>query len=98
MEIKVGQIYEVVTENFLVDKDKKWFNRNVKLDLGEKIEIRFPFAWNFRTVDNNYFHATPEMIKLNCVLLGTIWENVRSGNEATLEEILRIKLYDRNRK
>lgn len=94
-DVNVGQIWEVTTDEFLLSKDKKHFNRQIKLDKGEKIEIRFPFAWNFRTEDNNYFHCEEIEILKHCKLIGVIWDKVKSQNDAKLDEILKLRLYDR---
>lgn len=96
MEIVVGQIWEVTTDSFATtgEKDKK-LGRRVLLHKGEKIEIRYAYEWHFRTEDNHYFHATPETIKNNARLYGVIWENVRFGNSAKLDDILRLRLYDK---
>ena len=93
--IKVGQIYEVTTEFFLTSGKKNEFKRPVKLILGEKIEIRFPFCWHFRTEDNHYFHAETEIILNNSKLIGLIYEQVRYDNHAKLDEILKLGLYNR---
>jgi len=94
-EIEVGQIWEITTDNFLTGEDKKHFNRKLKLNKGEKIEIRFPFAWNFRTEQNDYFHCPENVIYENCKLIGKIWSKIKSQNEAKLDEILRLNLYDK---
>lgn len=96
-DMKVGQIWQVTTENFFtslrneakIGKTK----RQIKLNNGEFIEIRYPFCWHFRTTDNEYYHAEPEMILQNCVLVGEILENIRFKNKANLEEIMRLELY-----
>lgn len=95
MKIEVGQIWEVTSDCFLPTDQKEDHNRPVKLATGEKIEIRYPYEWHFRTEDNFYFHATPEMISQNCMLPGVICSNVRSANSATLEEILRLRLFEK---
>lgn len=92
--ITQGQIWEVVTENFLTSGNDDKHNRPTKLLKGEKIEIRYPYAWHFRTEDNFYLHAEPEMILQNCRLFGIIWDKVKFNNVAQLEEILRLRLYD----
>lgn len=93
MKIEVGQIWEVVTDNFLTGKDKKTLDRQLKLDKGEKIEIRFPFAWNFRTIDDKYLHSSEQMILDNCHFFGQVTPEIRSQNIANLEEIIRLKLF-----
>lgn len=94
IEIKVSQIWEVVTENFLTSGNDDKHKRPTKLLKGEKIEIRYPYAWHFRTEDGFYLHASEEMILENCVLYGVIWDRVRSNNIAKLDEILKLRLYD----
>jgi hypothetical protein len=92
-KIEVGQIWEVVSDCFFTSDKKSEYNRPIKLAKGEKIEIRFPYEWHFRTEDNFYFHAFPEMIFENCKPFGVIMPDVRFNNKANLEEILRLKLY-----
>lgn len=94
-EITQGQIWEVTSDNFFTTGEERSseHNRPVKLAIGEKIEIRYPYAWHLRTEDNFYFHATPDMIYQNCKLVGTIIEKVRFDNKASLEEILRLNLF-----
>ena len=93
-EIEVGQIWEVITENFLTSGNDDKYKRPTKLRQGEKIEIRYPYAWHFRTEDNFYLHAEPQMILDNCKLIGVIWEKIKWMNQANLEEIVRLRLYD----
>lgn len=97
MKIEVGQIYRVVTDHFFTTEElginSKKFKRPVNILCDEKIEIRYPYAWHFRTEDGNYYHATEEMIQKNCILFGKILEDVRFGNRCSLEEILRLRLY-----
>ena len=93
-EIKVGQIWQVTTDNFTTSGDHNKYKRPLKLAKGEKIEIRHPYAWHFRTEDSHYFHADAEMILQNCKLFGEIFDKVRLQNRANFEEILRLRLYD----
>lgn len=105
MKIEVGMILEVITDNFYASKDLKHaINVDLKgrvpkfhLEKGEKIEIRFPFEWNYRTEDNIYFHSEPNYLIENCKLYGYVLENVRSNNKANLEEIIRLQLYKREK-
>lgn len=100
-KIHVWQIWEVTTENFLTsweeEGEKQNWCRQTKLKKGEKIEIRYPYAWHFRTEDNHYFHATEEMILENCVLFWVILERIRFWNIAKLSEILRLDLFDKQK-
>lgn len=91
--IRQGFLFEIFTDCFFTSGKEEKTQRPTKLFKGEIIEIRFPYAWHFRTIDNIYYHATSEMIKDNCLYFGEIWENVRSGNKATLSDILRLQLY-----
>lgn len=93
-DVNVGQIWEVTTELFLTSGQDKPLNRQVKLKKGEKLEIRYPYEWHFRTEDNQYFHCEEVMILQNCKLIGKIWEKIKWQNEAKLDEILRLRLYD----
>lgn len=94
-KIEQGQIWEVTTENFLTGKGSKTFDRSLKLEKGEKFEIRYPYAWHFRTEDDKYFQADESVIFENCKYIGKVWDKIRSQNEASLSDILRLRLYDR---
>lgn len=103
LKIEVGQIFIVDTDDFFASKDieltskSKFGGRLARFHIkkGEKIEIRFPFAWNYRTEDNIYFHSDENYLLEKCSLFGIILEDVRFKNKATLEEILRLELYQR---
>lgn len=93
IKIVQGQIWEVISDRFLTSGKHHAIARQVKLDSGEKIEIRFEYEWHFRTEDNTYFHAPPEMILTNCRLIGKVLEEVSWHNIAHLDEIIRLHLY-----
>lgn len=92
-EIKVGQIWEVITDGFKTSPASSAAKRPVHLWIGERIQILHPYEWHFRTEDGAYLHATPDMISENCRLIGTVLEPVRFANKAKLDEILRLELY-----
>ncbi len=101
-KIEVGQIFEVITDDFYASKTIAQSlvdtgDREAKFHLkkGDKIEIRFPFAWNYRTEDNIYFHSENDYILANCKLMAKVKNDVKFNNKATLEEILRLELYDK---
>ena len=102
-KIEVGQIFEIVTDDFYASKNieaianERFGGREARFYLkkGEKIEIRFPFAWNYRTEDNIYFHSDNDYILSKCKLIGKVEAKVKSNNNASLEEILRLELYDK---
>jgi hypothetical protein len=101
--VKVGQIYEVMTDDFYASKTLDITNRDkfggrdarFHLKKGEKIEIRYPFEWNYRTEDNIYFHSEEKYLLDRCKLHGVVDDKVKSNNKATLEEILRLDLFKR---
>lgn len=102
IEIEVGQILEVITDDFYASKNLReskeiYGGREARFHLkkGEKIEIRYPFAWNYRTEDSIYFHSDEDYILSKCKLIGKVKSDVKSNNKANLEEILRLDLYDR---
>jgi len=98
--IEQHQIWEVTGENFLAKPfSGKMVDRKILIGKGEKIEIRFPYAWHFRTeVDNNYFQADEESILKNCKYIGKIWSDIAFNNKAKLEEIIRLELFDKPKK
>lgn len=98
--IEVGQIWQVVTENFYSsDKSSRILIGNdrrralINLNKNELIEIRYPFAWHFRTYDDLYLHAYPNEILKHCRLIGHIDEDIRFQNNHNLAQILADKLY-----
>lgn len=93
-KIHQRQIWIVITDSFMTTADYNNYKRPINILRGEKIEIRFPYEWHFRTEDNYYFHATKEMIYENCEYVGEIFEQVAFTNKATLEEIIRLRLYN----
>ena len=65
----------------------------IKLPKGALIEIRFPFAWNFRDERNEYSHCGPEILIKNCSFFGIIHEKVLHANVFKLRDIVRNRLY-----
>jgi hypothetical protein len=94
IKVEVGQIWEVSTDTFFTSGDKDAHKRPTKLKQGERIEIRYPYAWHFRTEDNIYLHCSEEMLIQNAFLFGIIDYKVRQTNKATLYEILRLSLFE----
>lgn len=98
-KIKVGAILEIVSDSFYASKDLSLKNElkgrvpMFHLSKGEKIEIRFPFEWNYRTEDDIYFYSNPEYLIENCKIIGYVLDDVKWKNKANLEEILRLDLY-----
>ncbi len=91
--IKQGQIWEVVTNSFITSRRHHKNKRRCFIEKGERIEIRYPYEWHFRTEDNEYYHCEPEVIINNAKLIGEIYDNVKFDNIAKLDEVLRLKLY-----
>ena len=90
--IETGQIWEVVTDHMWgIEANRRGYKASLKR--GEKIEIRYPYAWHFRTTDDVYLQASSKEIYENCKLIGKIDEGVRFGNKHGLAEILKDKLY-----
>lgn len=96
-KICVGQIWEVITDKFKTTEQKTENGRKVitVLKKSEKIEIRYPYEWNYRTIDNKYFHSEPAEILKHCKLYGVIFDRVRFKNKASLQDIINLELYDK---
>jgi len=96
-KIEVGQIWEVADDNFYATKDipSLKLKRQAKFHLkkGEKIEIRYPYAWHYRAEDNFYAQSDEKYILDKCNYFGKVNEDIRFSNKASLEEILRLNLY-----
>ncbi len=93
--IETGQIFEVKKDMLGKPTCNRAGDRKVVIKKGEKIEIRYPYAWHYRTVDNFYFQTDEKELLKKCKLFGIIWGNVKFGNRAKLKDILEIRLYDK---
>jgi len=95
IKITQGQIWEVVTDIFYGSKTIQGYPRDSKFHIkkGEKIEIRYPYEWHYRTEDNMYMQSSSDYINQNCKIFGVVNPDVKSANKALLEEILRLELY-----
>lgn len=92
--ISVGQIWKVSTDEFMTSGKSNKYERKIKLNKHELIEIRYPYEWHFRTIDNHYWHIGPDDLIKNCVPFGVIWEKVRFNNRCNLSEIINLGLFD----
>lgn len=100
MKVEVGQIFEVTSGTFHPEYKNKGLHEKKRslhchLKKGEKLEIRYPFAWNFRTEDNMYLNCPEDYLLKNCKLIGSVKDDVRFNNKANLEEILRLNLWSK---
>lgn len=97
-KVHVGQIWKVHTAFYAnpTSFTKKDGERQIKvmIDVGEYIEIRYSYAWHFRTYDNMYMQVDEPTLVGCCDLHGVIWENVRFNNLASLKVILDHRFYD----
>lgn len=70
MNVEVGQIW-IVINDFWTSGDKlKLKDRDAKvlIKAGEKLEVRYPYAWHLRTLDDNiYFHISEKTLMDNCL-------------------------------
>ncbi len=69
-----------------------YFNK-VKLPKGAIIEIRYPFAWNFRDERDEYSHCSPEKLIKNCSFFGNIHGDISFKNKLKLRDILKHNHY-----
>ncbi len=69
--------------------------RKVLINRGEIVEFRYHDPINFRTIDNNYFKMDKKDFYSSFQPYGNILEDIRFNNVATLEEILRLKLFNK---
>jgi hypothetical protein len=84
----------IVTETFYA-KDSSRIGRRHEIEKGEIIQFRYQHSAHFRTLkDDKYFVINQETFKSHTEILGTIWSNVESGNQANLNDIFRLKLFD----
>jgi len=102
IEVEVGQIWIVESDNMYADfhlppkYNPAKRKALIHIKRGEKIEIRHPYAWHFRTEDNVYAHCDEDVLLKCCILFGTVRQDVAWSNKANLEEILRLDLYNRS--
>ena len=96
-KIKQGILLQIFKDGFFANPatvGKTGDPRPVKMLVGDIIEIRYPFAWHFRTLDNHYYEASEETILEFARPVGKVFENVSFSNKATTEEIIRLRLYE----
>lgn len=94
INIEVGQLF-VVEKAFWTSGNETDGGFKVKrfMKKGTVIEIRYPYAWHFRTSGNTYDHATEKTIRLKCSFFGVIHDSIRFGNNHSLSQILKDNLY-----
>lgn len=68
--------------------------RKIIIEKGEILEFRYPHSIHFRTLDNKYYVVSQEVFNKHCCNIGLIWDKVSWKNDALLEEIWRLKLFD----
>lgn len=102
-KITVGQIWLVIEEMKADGREHVTCescghthleNTSIMIPKGTFIEIRYPYAWHFRTVENKYLHSEPEDIINSAKLFGVLHKKVGWENRKTLAEILAEGLYD----
>ena len=69
------------------------FKSKVFIPKGEILEIRYPYAWHFRTQSNHYDHASAEVLIKNCSFFGEVKDGIRFANKHDLKQILEQELY-----
>lgn len=97
MKIQQGVLLQVFKDGFFANPatvGETGDPRPVKMIRGDIIEIRYPFAWHFRTLDNHYYEASEETILEFARPVGKVFDNVKMANKATTEEIIRLRLYE----
>jgi hypothetical protein len=92
--IEVGQLF-IVDRQFWTSGNATGGGFKVKrlIKKGTVIEIRYPYAWHFRTCGNTYDHATEKTLRSKCSFFGLIHDKVEFGNKHSLNEILKGELY-----
>lgn len=102
--IRQGQIWEVVNDGLIGNRDK-WekcahcqqgykIYLHEKIPVGMKIEIRFPYAWHYRTEENKYYQSDEDEILKYCRLVGNVREDIKWNNRHNLDEILQQGLWN----
>jgi len=81
MKVQTGQIWYVISDFWTSGDDNEIQGRSakVKIKKGEKIEIRYPYKWHFRTEDNLYCHVEESVLIKNCLLFGVKNKNSKQS-------------------
>ena len=94
VKIEVGVLLKVERGFWTSGKEtQSGLKSKVYLPKGKILEIRYPYEWHFRTIENHYDHATPETLIKKCSFFGKIHEDIRFGNRHELKQILDQELY-----
>ena len=67
--------------------------RKVTLKAGQPIEIRFSYAWHFRTLNNKYYQVGEDVLRNHCVPVGKIWNDVHFSNGFDLQQIWDMSMF-----
>lgn len=104
-KVESGDLYQVSSNNLwstgennkseTKDEYGRRISKRVNFNLGEILEIRYPYQWHVRTEDGKYFHIKPEDLEEHCKPYGKIKGDVKSANNKSLEDILKEKLFDK---
>lgn len=94
-KVNVGEIWKVTGKGMVTEFGENKGSRAVVLNVGEFIEIRYPYEWHYRTDTDEYFCSTEDVLLENCKLHGVVWSNVKSGNRCKLSDIMNLQLYDK---
>lgn len=94
IRIETGQLF-IVDRGFWTSGNEKdgGFKCKRFMPKGEVLEIRYPYAWHFRTSNNTYDHVDPKILKSKCSFFGVIHNDIRFNNKHKLKEILEENLY-----
>lgn len=93
-------IYLVKEDVYIADPN--WNNKKgtaprvVIIPEGELLEFRFFSPAHFRDMENNYFPISDNQLK-KIEHVAEIWDRVFFNNNASLKEVLTLKLYDEDK-
>lgn len=94
INIEVGQLF-IADQSFWTSGETKDRGSLIKRKIfkGDILEIRYPYAWHFRTVENWYDHVDEKTLIKYCTFYGTIDSDVQFSNKHDLKQILDEKLF-----
>jgi hypothetical protein len=96
ISIKQGHLLSVKIGFWTSGDDKDYgFKCKRFIPKGTIIEIRYAYAWHFRTTNNQYFHANEKILIAKCEFFGSVDEGIKFGNKHDLMEILDQGLYNK---
>lgn len=90
-KVSQGELYRVIKP---IPTHNSKLNRDVIIEEGEIIEIRYFSPVNFRTLDDHYFSFSETKFLNHVIFFGKVQDDIKFNNKHSLRDILEQKLFE----